>query len=194
MTATLPSVVAADDLIVRSAPRNQRASPSSGWSAMTVGDASCASRVDMGASLPTRGPFVQLRRETGVAACVTSLRRSAAEREPRLFGRIVRRAAAGRIGRRCGGYVPRRPGYRIEAERGVSRRARVQAIGAVPRAGAASLLSGDSARAVMGGGFAGSLIGGGSLHRSQWPELLGQVQHRRGASGAVAEAAAVDGD
>ena len=34
----------------------------------------------------------------------------------------------------------------------------------------------------------------GSLHRSQWPELLGQVQHRRRASGAVAEAAAVDGD
>jgi len=46
----------------------------------------------------------------------------------------------------------------------------------------------------MRGGFAGSLIGGGSLHRSQWPELLGQVQHRRRASGAVAEAAAVDGD
>src|SRR4051812_40945820 len=51
-----------------------------------------------------------------------------------------------------------------------------------------------SASAMMRGGFAGSLIGGGSLHRSQWPELLGQVQHRRRASGAVAEAAAVDGD
>src|SRR3954451_15356220 len=95
MTATLPSVVAADDLIVRSAPRNQRASPSPGWSATTGGDASCASGDDMGASLPTPAPFVQLRRGTGVAACVTSLRRSGAEREPRLFGRIVRRAAAG---------------------------------------------------------------------------------------------------
>src|SRR3954453_16944436 len=81
MTATLPSVVAADDLIVRSAPRNQRASPSSGWSAMTVGDASCASGVDMGASLPTRRPFVQRRRGTGVAACVSSLRRSVVERD-----------------------------------------------------------------------------------------------------------------
>src|SRR5215213_10388327 len=35
----------------------------------------------------------------------------------------------------------------------------------------------------MRGGFGGSLIGGGGLHRSQWPELLGQVQHRRRASG-----------
>src|SRR4051812_11719838 len=61
MTATPPFVVSADDLIVRSAPRNQRASPSPGCIAMAVGDASGASGIDMGASLPLPQPFVQLR-------------------------------------------------------------------------------------------------------------------------------------
>src|SRR4051794_33767853 len=62
MTATPPFVVSADDLIVRSAPRNQRASPSPGCIAMAMGDASGASAgIDMGASLPMPPPFVQLR-------------------------------------------------------------------------------------------------------------------------------------
>src|SRR4051794_10678199 len=61
MTATPPFVVSADDLIVRSAPRNQRASPSPGCIAMAVEDASGGSGIDMGASLPTPLRLVHLR-------------------------------------------------------------------------------------------------------------------------------------
>ena len=79
MTATAPFVVSADDLIVRSAPRNQRASPSPGCIAMAVRDALGAlgaSGIDMAASLSTPRSFVQLRGAKGVG-----LRRSVAEHD-----------------------------------------------------------------------------------------------------------------
>src|SRR3954451_10080452 len=116
MTATPPSVVSADDLIVRSAPRNQRASPSPGCSAMAVGDASCASGVDMGASLLTRRPFVQFRRGTGVAARKTPLRRSEAERDPGVLDVCYAEPQReGPVGYIAAVTCPARPHYRIEA-------------------------------------------------------------------------------
>src|SRR3954447_12571342 len=98
MTATPPFVVSADDLIVRSAPRNQRASPSPGCIAMAVGDASAASGIDMGASLPMPQPFVQLWARTTVAASTALLRLSGRARR-RALERLLRGAAMGRIGR-----------------------------------------------------------------------------------------------
>src|SRR3954452_18002865 len=98
MTATPPLVVSVDDLIVRSAPRNQRASPSPGCIAMAVGDASGTSGIDMGASLPTPRPFVQLRRETSVAACAALLRLGG-RAQPRVLDPLLRGAAMGRVGR-----------------------------------------------------------------------------------------------
>src|SRR3954468_11657266 len=120
MTATPPSVVSADDLIVRSAPRNQRASPSPGCSAMAVGDASCASGVDMGASLLTRRRFVQFRRGTGVAPRKTPLGRSVAKRDPGVLDVCYAEPQReGPVGYIAAVTCPARPHYRIEAQGGV---------------------------------------------------------------------------
>src|SRR3954452_14828300 len=109
MTATPPFVVSAGDLIVRSAPRNQRASPSPGAIAMAVGDASGASGIDMGASLPMPQPFVQLRARTSVTACAALLRLGGRARR-RALERLLRGAAMGRIGRlRSGDNGPQAP-------------------------------------------------------------------------------------
>src|SRR4029079_12783374 len=68
-----------------------------------------------GASLPTRAPFVQTARRTGVAACVTPLSRSGAEREPSRLRAPLPASRSGRIGRLCPWLVPAGPSYRIEA-------------------------------------------------------------------------------
>src|SRR3954451_25178760 len=115
MTATPPFVVSADDLIVRSAPRNQRASPSPGCIAMAVGDASAASGIDMGASLPMPQPFVQLRARTTVAASTALLRLGGRARR-RALERLLRGAAMGRIGRlRSGDNGPQAPAIALSS-------------------------------------------------------------------------------
>src|SRR3954469_1982872 len=116
MTATPPFVVSADDLIVRSAPRNQRASPSPGCIAMAVGDASGALGIDMGATLPMPQPFVQLRARNECGR----LRGVAQARWPSTTARPRTSTSRSRDGEdrslRGGDDGPVGPHYRIEAE------------------------------------------------------------------------------